>query len=269
MDKSVGQRPLVSVVTGTYNRPSLLRRCIEQVRAQTYRPLEHVIVHDGPTDGWFYDLILDMTYDATNLPEEQVVGIRPLELGFQTSQFLAFSHAACPFMVAQLMARGELQLWMSDDEEMDVDHIEQLVELLEAGNHDFVYSQCWMYFRDKPEQKWVTGKIPQDFSNCTGILYRRELLDYKTFIPHVGSGHDWQSVSEWIEAGASYGLLDKPTFTHRVDVLPGENPNQNLYRQPLRGNKGHRPYLGPRWNGWEVDHKGNIQKGRPRVTNAP
>jgi glycosyltransferase involved in cell wall biosynthesis len=38
---------LVSVVTGTWHRHELLMEAIKNVRAQTYRPLEHVIVSDG------------------------------------------------------------------------------------------------------------------------------------------------------------------------------------------------------------------------------
>ena len=43
-------RPLVSVITPTWQRPELLRACIENVRAQVYRPLVHVVVSDGRDD---------------------------------------------------------------------------------------------------------------------------------------------------------------------------------------------------------------------------
>jgi glycosyltransferase involved in cell wall biosynthesis len=44
----VSERPLVSIITPTWQRPDLMRGCIENVRAQSYRPLEHVIISDGP-----------------------------------------------------------------------------------------------------------------------------------------------------------------------------------------------------------------------------
>jgi GT2 family glycosyltransferase len=253
----MGDRPLVSVVTGTYNRPDLLLKAVHNVRQQTYRPLEHVIVHDGPMP----DEVANALDSAIEAPSEDV-DINVVELGFQTSQFLAYSVAAAPFMVAQLLARGPLQLWMSDDEEMDPEHIESLFDLLESGNHDFVYSKCRMYRASDPSRWWIAGMYPQDGSNCTGVLYRRELLDYKCFVPHIGDGTDLTQVTEWIQAGASYAMLDRVGFTHRVDKDGDTGPGSRLYRQPLRGT-GRPVYIGPRWNGFEMDHYGRIIKPQP------
>lgn len=44
------ETPLVSVVVPTYNRPEKLRRAVETVRAQTYRPIELVVVDDHSTE---------------------------------------------------------------------------------------------------------------------------------------------------------------------------------------------------------------------------
>jgi glycosyltransferase involved in cell wall biosynthesis len=44
-------RPLVSVFTATYEAQAFAGETIESVLAQTYEPIEHVLVDDGSTDG--------------------------------------------------------------------------------------------------------------------------------------------------------------------------------------------------------------------------
>jgi glycosyltransferase involved in cell wall biosynthesis len=223
-------RPLVSVVTGTFNRHELLLEAIENVRAQSYRPLQHVVVTDGP-DPWVRSLV-----EGYQQRQDSSLTYTIAECGRRWSSFLAASLSAVPFQVAQWLARGDYLCWLADDEAMTPDHIESLVELLEATESDFVYSRSYLW--GNPALGWfpprIIGADPPFCGSVTNVLYRAELLDYRGFEPHVGSGTDWDQVDHWMRAGARWAMLDRVTHRHRVDKL-GEGPEYRAERQPLRG----------------------------------
>jgi glycosyltransferase involved in cell wall biosynthesis len=206
---------------------------IENVRQQTYRPLEHVIVSDGPDER-----LSQLAYDATANVHDLDVTFQ--ELGHHWSGFLAASEAAVPFQVAQWLARGEYLVWMADDERFDPEHIASLVDLLESTDSDFVYSWCRLWHRGtSPDQYTLIGTDPPTYGNVTNVLYRRELLDYRGFRTHVGSGTDWDQVLYWVEVGARWAMLPHATMSHRADKA-GEGPGYRALRQPLRGQRSER-----------------------------
>jgi GT2 family glycosyltransferase len=212
----MSDRPLVSVITGTWNRHELLMECIENVRQQTYRPLEHVIVSDGPDDACrrLVEQQWGLAASGSGVP------IRFVELGRNWSTYLTNSHACVPFMVANYLARGEYQCWWSDDERALVpDHIEALVDFLEAGGYDFVSPMVQVYRADRPEERWLVGQDPPENGTVTHVLHKTSLLDIGGFRPHVGSGSDWDQVERWLDAGAKFGLLQRVTFSHRSDYM--------------------------------------------------
>lgn len=204
--------PLVSVVTGTWQRHDLLLEAIVNVREQTHRPLEHCIVSDGP-DERLRDLV---AYVAMQRPD---VPIRFVELGRQWSEFLGDSMSAAPFKVAQFLARGEYQMWLADDERMLVpDYVERMVRVLEETGCDFAYSKVRMWWADnQPATVWEMGSERPRSGNITSAFYRSALLKHRMFELHVGSGTDWDQIAAWMTAGATWAYIDETLFSHRID----------------------------------------------------
>ncbi len=198
--------------------------CLENVRAQTYRPLEHIIVSDGP-DPELRTLVMEdiALHDGQRdiLHSDEIpVPIRFVELGRNWSTYLTNSHACVPFMVANYLAAGEYQLWWSDDERALVpDHVEVLVDFLEAGGYDFVSPLLEVYRADRPEERWIVGANPPENGTISHCLHKTSLLDIGGFRPHVGSGSDWDQAERWLDAGAKFGLLQRVTFSHRSDFM--------------------------------------------------
>jgi glycosyltransferase involved in cell wall biosynthesis len=216
-------RPLVSVITPTWQRAKLLRGCIENVRAQSYRPLEHVIVSDGQDDE-LDDALADLGCDQQICSHEVQMSrrdaylIRHVQLGRNWSTFLPDSFCAAPVTIGMLLASGEYQTWLADDERMDPDHIESLVDALEAAGADFAYSRVQMYRKGQaPGHSYEIGSDPPQLGQITNALYRADLLKRGLFPFGAGMTADWACIQRWMAAGATWAYVPRVTLTHRID----------------------------------------------------
>jgi glycosyltransferase involved in cell wall biosynthesis len=206
---------LVSVLTGTWQRPELLAACIENVRHQTYRPLEHVIVSDGPDPD-----TARVALAALDCADQADVLVRYVPLGRHWTSYLTNSRNAVPFMVANWIASGDYQVWLADDERMLVtDYIERMVAVLEGDGVDFVYPNVEVYYVWNEQHRFVIGSDPPREGQVTQALHKTELLDLDGggFRIHVGSGSDWDQFDRWMKAGKRWTHVPETLFSHRID----------------------------------------------------
>jgi glycosyltransferase involved in cell wall biosynthesis len=112
---------LVTVVTPTYDRIDMLNQCVASVLAQSYRPIDHVIVGDGcpALDEARPELL------AVN-PELQIVNLdRGQDVpGYGPSRIARARNAGTR------RAAGALVAHLDDDNEWEPDHVATLVEAL-------------------------------------------------------------------------------------------------------------------------------------------
>jgi glycosyltransferase involved in cell wall biosynthesis len=206
-------RPLVSVITPTWQRAGLLRGCIENVRAQVYRPLEHVIVSDGIDRD-----TARVAVAALDCADVADVLVRYVPLGRNWSTYLTDSFCAAPVTVGMLVASGEYQTWLADDEVMDPEHIAALVAALESTGADFAYSRVRMHaVGQTPAHGYDSGSDPPRLGQITNCLYRTTLLRYGLYPFGAGMTSDWACVERWMGAGATWAYVDRATLTHRYD----------------------------------------------------
>jgi hypothetical protein len=204
------------VITPTWERPLLLAEAIANVREQTYRPLEHVIVADGP-DG-FAERVVERIVIYDELAEPPYVTMQFATLGRHWSSFLPDSFAAAPMVVGSLMAHGSYQTWLADDERMTPEHIETLVDALESSGADFAYGRVRMHRAGQaPEHGYEIGADPPQLGQITNVLYRTDLLKRGFYPFRAGMTSDWACIAQWIAAGATWAYVDRCTLTHRID----------------------------------------------------
>jgi len=211
-------RPLVSVVTGTWQRHELLLETIANVRQQTYPNLEHVIVSDGPDPRlatWASQDVGSRYWPACGDPS--TVPIRFVELGRNWTTYLDNSRNAAPMIVGQLMARGDYQMWLADDERMTPDHIEGLVDHLESRNADFAYSMTRMWMKDDPSRSWIIGEDPPRWGQITNVLYKASLIERGQMPLGAGASPDWHQIEAWMRSGARWAFRPEVSFEHRAD----------------------------------------------------
>lgn len=213
----MAERKLVSVLTPTWARHRLLMEAIEDVRRQTYRPLEHIVVSDGEDD----DLARWILSTQYNQPCEEVdpvqrVSLRFVQLGRNWSTYLPDSFCAAPTTVAMLVARGEYQTFLADDERMAPDHIASLVDALEAGGADFAYSNVELVWPGSGRRA-IIGSDPPREGQITNALYRTDLLKRGLYPFGAGMTSDWACIRRWMDAGAVWAHVPRVTLTHRVD----------------------------------------------------
>lgn len=97
-------KPLVSAIIPTYRRPDVVHRSVRSVFAQTYRPLECVVIDDGSGDETMQVL-------ESFAPEAQAAGV---DFIFQTKENAGAGAARTRGME---LAKGEFFAFLDDDDE--------------------------------------------------------------------------------------------------------------------------------------------------------
>jgi glycosyltransferase involved in cell wall biosynthesis len=208
--------PLVSVVTATWNRHSLLNdRCIPSVQLQTYPKVEHVIISDGPDPELMRHFRNSMPALGNRMDIRQ--GRRHPLWYYQLPEHDPAPHwGTYARLMGIEMAAGDLIAYCDDDDALRPQHCELLARALEE-NPDAGFAVSLMGSH-RPDSGM--GEIGHGEPSCGNIgtpmiVHRREILEHGTWgVP--SDFEDWELTNRWLHAGIQY--VQVPTVT--VDAWP-------------------------------------------------
>lgn len=108
--------PTVTIVTPCYNAAKTLRACVDSVTAQTYRPVEHLVVDGASTDGTI-DVLRAMQAPPTWLSEQDDGQSDAINKGMAR-------------------ATGDVLTWLNADDTLEPDAVQVAVETLTGRCHE-------------------------------------------------------------------------------------------------------------------------------------
>jgi glycosyltransferase involved in cell wall biosynthesis len=193
-------RPLVTVVTPTWRRPRLLtERCIPSVWAQTYRPLEHLVVCDG-RDPDLRMRLAELSYTPHGMGRRRLV-----ECGRNWGGVGHTARAA-----GAILAAGEWVCYLDDDNEYLPGHVEAMMAEADRTGAALVCTAWRM--PDGATWGWTPPGV--NHTDSSSFLHRAELLTVASWAPETGYAADGTLVGRWVAAGVPWSFLPEPTMVY-------------------------------------------------------
>lgn len=168
-DARDASRPLVSVVVRTQNRPTLLRQALLSLVAQTYRPLEVIVVNDGGRD---IKPVIEEVEPALSI--QLCSHKHPRGRAAAANAGLAHAH-------------GTFLMLLDDDDLLYPSHIDKLATHLVQSEASFAYSDCEVghYRWENNELILTQAKYPfvPDEDGTSPATFDRDRLYRDNYIP--------------------------------------------------------------------------------------
>lgn len=178
---------LVSVVTACFNSVQHIERCIRSVAHQSCRPLEHIVVDDGSTDGTA-DLLAELSAEFAHLKF-----LRQANSGAGPARNAAIGRA-----------RGRYIAFIDSDDAWSGDKLASQVRFMEETEAPFTYGDYAVADGMNgeslgrfvaPETLTYRELLVRCPIACSTVAYNQERLG-KRYMPAIRRGQDW---ALWLE----------------------------------------------------------------------
>jgi glycosyltransferase involved in cell wall biosynthesis len=148
------KNPLVSVIVPTLNRPAMLRDALASIAAQTYSPIEIIVVNDAGGD-------VEGVVSLFGLKQRIVYLKHAINKGLSAARNTGLKAAS-----------GDYIAYLDDDDVYYPDHIDTLVSFLLASDFKVAYTDAYQADQCKLSSFWRNFfTIHEQSSRETTLLY--------------------------------------------------------------------------------------------------
>lgn len=214
--------PKVSVVTCSHNRPGLLRRAVESMRAQTDPDWEHLICDDSSTDPGVMEVLRWARQDP------------------RVTVWLGQENLDRPSVLWNFMldrARGRYFTVLDDDNEKLPSFVARMSGELDSDSNLDVVTCGWCVVRDEERSDYFLNlnTSPERLnigSTCDGgaMLYRRSIFErIGYFSEAIRTNEDW----DWLRRATHFGTYKN---LHEVHATYRSHYESRMIRSRSLGN---------------------------------
>ncbi|MGI9916053.1 glycosyltransferase family A protein [Vibrio owensii] len=218
-------RKLVSIITPCYNGEKYIGRFLESVIAQTYAPIELILINDGSTD---------RTEDIINSYKE-LLSIHSIDLRYV---FMRNSGQAAAINEGLKLFSGEYLTWPDSDDVLTHDSIEKKVAFLEANDeYEFVRTNATFIKDEGVSEVLYDSSEVMDFSNeriFEDLILEKNVIFCPGIymISRVALEHSLPSNQIYASRGGqNWQILLPVAFNYKCGYV-----NESLYHYMIRPN---------------------------------
>ena len=199
---------LVSVIVATKRRETELVRALESLAAQTYRPLEVLVVDDNDDPEW-------------NQKTKEALEAFCDSLALQYIQNHPGKGSAEARNVGICAASGEYITFLDDDDVYLPEKIERQLVCIQEQNADYSLTDLDLYFDDgrlsehrrrdylRPGESLLECHFKYHMTGTDTLMFRRDYLIEIGGFPGIDLGDEFYLMHRAIEAGGKLAYLDR------------------------------------------------------------
>jgi glycosyltransferase involved in cell wall biosynthesis len=212
----MGHRPLCSLVVPAYNMERYVAETVESALAQTYRPLEIVIVDDGSTDG-------TAAIAKSYLDQPEVVYVFQENRGLAGARNRGIAESHGEYIV--LLDADDV--WMPQKVERAVDHLETHPDV------GWLTTDCYLLREEtRTEERYYGTFVPDEFPvgaraqldmiakrnyMSVACIIRRSLFDrFGVFDEQLRRSEDYDLWIRFLLGGTSVARIPEPLGWYRL-----------------------------------------------------